>query len=167
MISHTKLKELLYYHPESGDFVWLVRTGSRIKVGDQAGTSLSGAGYRQIKIDGKNYQAHRLAWLYEHGAFPPDQIDHINGIKTDNRLENLRPATSSENRWNCPKPANNTSGVKGVVWYKPTGKWHARIMYSGVMKHLGYFHNLADAAAAYATASAKYHGEFARNEKYA
>ena len=161
MITQKRLQELLHYNPSSGDFVWLVSASNRVKVGDRSGC-LSGRRYLVIRIDGKLCLAHRLAWLYVHGEFPPDQIDHINGIKHDNRLSNLRPATHSENMRNQRIPSNNTSGYKGVRWHKPTGKWQAYIKVDGIQKHLGLFTDIADAVAAYAAASKKYHGEFSR-----
>ena len=159
MLTQSQLKEMFHYQPESGDLVWLVNKARRIKIGDQAG-SMNGDGYLKIGIDGKIYQAHRLAWLYEHGFLPPDQIDHINGTPSDNRLENLRPATPSENMRNRGFQANNKSGHKGVHWHRGKGKWCAEIRVHGVKKHLGYFDVIEDAALAYISAAKVLHGEF-------
>jgi hypothetical protein len=160
MITQERLKELFYYHPESGDFIRIVRVAQRTHLGDHAGYLENG--YLVFRVDGKKYKAHRLSWLYTHGTFPPDQIDHINGVKTDNRMVNLRPATNAENRRNCGAPAANTSGHKGVCWHKPTGKWYAQIQVgTGVPKYLGIFDDIEEAAATYQAAALKYHGEFA------
>jgi len=78
MITQAGLKELLNYNPETGDFAW-------VKSKKPAG-GISSYGYRRIIIDGKEHKAHRLAWLYTHGVFPEDQIDHINGVRHDNRI---------------------------------------------------------------------------------
>jgi hypothetical protein len=90
-----RLREILGYDPETGLFTRLVRTG-RIRAGEVAGTAHS-RGYRSIVIDGRVYLSHRLAWLYVHGEWPPEQIDHINRNRADNRLVNLRAAKQSQN----------------------------------------------------------------------
>jgi len=164
MITQEKLKEILSYDPASGNFVRLVAPHNSVKVGDVAGT-LHPEGYILIKVDGKRYRAHRLAWLYVHGVFPPDQIDHINGVRADNRLSNLRPATNAENQRNRGATANNKSGHKGVRWHPRDRKWLAQIALHGVQTHLGLFDDINDAIAAYAAGVAKYHGlEFGRTE---
>jgi len=91
-----------------------------------------------------------------------NEIDHINGDKLDNRRENLRSATRSQNKMNSGKPKNNTSGYKGVCWYKRGNKWRAQIGINGKLKHLGYFEDKEEAAKAYKKAAEKYHGEFVR-----
>ena len=161
MLTQKRLKELFYYHPESGDFVRLISANYNARIGDQAGC-LNSAGYLCIQIDGKIYRCHRLVWLYAHGSFPPDEIDHVNGIRNDNRVDNLRFSTRSENARNMAKPVTNTSGVKGVSWHKRSGKWQANIRLNGVLKYLGYFSDIEAAAQAYADASRRLHGEFGR-----
>jgi hypothetical protein len=98
-----------------------------------------------------------LAWLYVYGKFPEEQLDHINRIKSDNRIVNLRLATNSENRQNIPIYKSNKSGVAGVHWSKKSGKWRAEITFGGRLIHIGFYDNLSDAAAARAAAKAKYH----------
>ena len=127
--------------------------------GEIAG-SLNPNGYIYIKINYKLYRAHRLAWLYETGSFPLEQIDHINGIRNDNRYQNLREATRSQNKCNTKMYANNASGFKGVGLYKPTGKYRASITVNNKLIYLGYFDNPELAYAAYCEAALKYHGEF-------
>jgi len=103
-----------------------------------------------------------LAWLFVHGFDPPQQIDHINGIRDDNRIANLRLATVAENSQNVGKQSNNKSGFKGVHWHARGKKFRAQIMANGKSKSLGLFHTAAEAAAAYDIAAAELHGEFAR-----
>jgi hypothetical protein len=99
--------------------------------------------------------------MLAYGEFPEMSIDHINGIKTDNRLQNLRLATKSQNALNSKRHKDNTSGYKGVSWNKRLAKWGARITINGKYKHIGLFKNVEDAASAYAAAAYMHHGEFA------
>jgi hypothetical protein len=92
---HKRVHELLSYEPRFGYFFWKINRGSS-KAGDVAG-SVCPDGYRLIKVDGKSYKAHRLAWLMTHGEWPAEQIDHINGVRTDNRIVNLREASKKQN----------------------------------------------------------------------
>jgi HNH endonuclease len=94
IITRTRLKEFLHYDPETGVFTWLVKPCRNILAGSIAGNVMN-EGYVMVKIDRKNYKAHRLAWLYVHGTFPPDQLDHINRGRADNRLCNLRLSTQA------------------------------------------------------------------------
>ena len=103
---------------------------------------------KRIRIDGKGYQAHRLIWLYVNGAWPVNEIDHVNGVRNDNRISNLREVTNSQNLQNQRKPSlNNTSGFLGVSAYG--GKWLAQIKLSGKKQHIGYYDTPAEAHAAY------------------
>lgn len=160
MLTKQRLRELLSYDPETGDFRWLVNRGT-VRVGSVAGTP-NAKGHLQIRIDGVKYYSHRLAWLWVYGAWPLDQIDHINAVKYDNRLSNLRAASSSENGRNRGAQKNNSSGLKGVYQRKKLGKWQASIKLYGKLKHLGTFTSAESASAAYAAAAHKYHGDFAR-----
>jgi len=110
----------------------------------------------QIIINKEHYLAHRLAWLYVNGEFPPDQIDHINHVRNDNRIKNLRTVSCKENQKNKLMHKNNTSGVIGVHWYKPRMKWKAGIKVNGELNHLGYFTSLREAAKARKEAERKY-----------
>lgn len=151
MITQVRLKELIVYTPETGVFTWKVRTSNCVHVGDIAGschTHTSGKSYREIGIAGKLYRAHRLAWLYTHGHFPPREIDHINGDGTDNRLCNLRSVTPSENQRNSRLRSDNSSGTSGVSWQRAARKWVAQIKVDSKSKHLGLFEDLDDAIAA-------------------
>jgi len=107
---------------------------------------------------------HRVVWLIVHGVWPEQEIDHVNGIKDDNRLHNLRLATRSENQRNVGKTKSNSSGFKGVYRDKSTGKWRAQMKIAGRNKWLGTYNNIEDASSAYRAAAKKYHGEFVRFE---
>lgn len=111
-----RLRELLSYDPETGIFR-RVATRRQVKSGDIAGSD-DGKGYWRIRVNGEKHRAHRLAWLYVNGAWPIDQLDHINGDKLDNRICNLREATNSENQQNRSLPKSNTSGRLGVHFDK-------------------------------------------------
>jgi len=151
--------ELLDYDPDTGIFTWKVSKGSQ-RAGTEAGTLNNG--YSIISIDGKNHRAHRLAFLLSHGHLP-DELDHINGDPSDNRIENLRPATRSENNRNTGKNSKNTSGKKGVSWDKQREKWQANARDSnGKKKHLGRFTTVEAAYVAYNDFAIKLHGEFYR-----
>ena len=138
----------LMYDPTTGKF-WR-----------EAGCA-SSSGYRQIWFDGKQQMEHRVAWFLHYGVWPDKQINHINGIRSDNRISNLRLSTNSENMYNRAKPKNNASGFKGVSWNQKRQKWQVSITYRRVTQSLGAFTNLEDAAAAYQRAALHYHGEFA------
>lgn len=138
-MTQTELKQLLFYCDVTGHFTWLMSNSKKIKIGDMAGCLNKKDGYRYIKINGKLYLEHRLAWLYVHGVMPPDMVDHRNRIRDDNRIDNLRLATNAENQQNRDKPKNNTSGVTGVTWNKRSGKWLAQIMVNRKNIYLGIF----------------------------
>ncbi len=146
VLSHVRLLELLHYEPDTGVFTWRVSPVNSVKVGSTAG-AVNSQGYVLIKIGGRSYSAHRLAWFYVHGVWPPNQIDHINRIRTDNRLVNLRLANSQENNKNGSKRRDNTSGITGVRWYKRARKFYAYIGSNGKLLSLGYFDTLEEAAA--------------------
>ena len=152
-LDSTRLRELFNYDSNTGLFTW------RHAVSNKLAGSIAGSdnhGYRQIKIDRKPYQAHRLAWCYVYGNWPPDMIDHINGIKNDNRIANLRLATNQENQQNRRAPQKNNPYI-GVCWHKGRQLWQAQIRVHGMPKHLGYFATAEDASAAYLTVKRKEH----------
>jgi hypothetical protein len=147
MITQTSLQALLDYKPESGVFIRKVRTSNRIKVGERAG-SFDKAGYLCIRVHGKTYKAHRLAWLYVHGGMPFGEVDHINGDKADNRIENLRDVTKSVNQ-------QNRRSVKG--YSRDGNRWKAQIRFGGKWKHLGCYETEQEAHEAYLAAKAEVH----------
>ena len=112
LITQARLKEVLRYDPNTGDFTWLVRVGGMVSVGGKAGTGQKG--YVRIGIAGKGYQAHRLAFLYMTGKWPTKEVDHANGNRSDNRWQNLREASHSENQCNSGPSVNSATGFKGV-----------------------------------------------------
>jgi hypothetical protein len=160
-MTREELVLLLSYDPNTGQFRWRISKGGRAHEGDVAGTVLP-SGYRRIKIDDRRYYSHRLAWLYVTGEWPAAEIDHINCDPGDNRWGNLRLATSSQNKANSRKRADNTSGLKGVTWDGRNRKWQAQIMAGGRRRSLGYFADPAAAHAAYVAAATKTFGDFAR-----
>lgn len=159
MLTQENLKALFSYDLETGLFTWRVDKGSRGKAGAEAG-GLHSSGYKFIRIDGRLYRCHRLAWLYVYGDWPKDQIDHINGVRSDNRIVNLREATNKQNSLNRKANANNKCGCKGVHFESFTNKWKAQISIDGKNVNLGRFADIDKAVEAYKKASRKYHGEF-------
>jgi hypothetical protein len=153
-ISHERVKELLDYDPETGVFTRRLRRPGW-PPGAVAGSEVDG--YWLLCLDRKYVWAHRVAWFYVHGSWPTQLIDHKNQNKLDNRIDNLREATISQNRQNMTKYKSNTSGHKGVHWQKAARKWHAQISVDKKKHHLGLFDKLEDAAAAYANAAARLH----------
>ena len=147
-LTQERLREVLRYCPATGLFTWSTPGKGRV-VGKVAGCT-SKVGYTVIRIDGRLYQAHRLAILYIYGRWPDHDVDHKNGERTDNRLENLRCATRGENLQNQrqAKPFNR-SGLIGATWSSQAGKWVSRIHVNGKQMHLGTFDSAEDAHAAY------------------
>jgi hypothetical protein len=116
-----------------------------------------------VRIDGVLYLAHRLAWLYVYGALPGNVIDHKNNTKTDNRIENLRDVTPSQNQWNTRVQKNSKSGTKGVFWDRRSRKWIARLTCKYKCVFNGYFNSLEEAVVAREAAVKRHHGEFGRS----
>ena len=160
-LTQEQLKQLLTYDSETGCFIRI--SGKR--AGKNAVTP-TGAGYFQIRVNGKTYLAHRVAWLYVYGKFPSTDIDHINGIGTDNRIINLRECTSTENKFNVGVRRSNTSGFKGVSWFARDSKWVAHIRINGRSTNLGYFPTAELASNAYQLKAKEVHGVFYREIKY-
>ena len=144
MLTQSRLKELFSYDPETGLFTRISCDKRSDYIGKIAGHK-NKRGYIKIKISQKAYAAHRLAWLYIYGEFPKGEIDHINRVKDDNRICNLRDVPTIVNGLNKGLDKNNKSGVKGVMLYKPNNKWLACIGYHGKYHHLGYFDKKEDA----------------------
>lgn len=148
MISHTELKQLFEYRPETGEFICLTQRAQRCRVGSVAGSIDRSTGYLRIRVGAHTYAAHRLAWLYMTGAWPAEQLDHINGEKADNRWENLREATHQQNCFNRKLRRDNTSGHRRVRWNKHCQKWQAFCTRDRKHTHLGLFDTLEEAIAA-------------------
>lgn len=155
-IDSTTLREVLKYDPMTGIFTWNKKMSSRALAGNPAGCIRNG--YVTIDLFGKRYQAHRLAMIYTYGHCDSKDVDHINGIKNDNRIENLRFATRSENKQNrLTTQPNNKSGYTGVDWHKYSNGWRATITTMRKQKHLGIFATPEEAYAAYVEAKRQLH----------
>jgi hypothetical protein len=166
------LRECLDYDPTTGALTWRVRPREHFRsdniwakintqwAGRTAG-NLSNKGYLRIRVTfagvGWAVRAHRVAWALVTGAWPKNQIDHRNGIRDDNRLNNLREATASENQHNLARSARNTSGYPGVYWDKNKGKWRAAIRLRRRHVGLGCFNDPARAYDAYLKEKARLH----------
>lgn len=154
MLTQARLKELLSYDPLTGEFTNIKRGKGRKPVGSIVG-SMNNTGYKTSMVDQKNYLHHRLAWLYVHGYFPPEDIDHIDGVRTNNRLENLRLASRYQNCQNSAVRSNNTSGFVGV--HAVGKRWRASITALGHTHNLGYFDTSEEAGTAYLEAKRRVH----------
>jgi hypothetical protein len=154
-LTQERLKQVLRYEPETGLFYWVEHKMNR-KIGWFGGAT-NRDGYLQIMINKRCYGAHRLAWLYVHGVWPDKDIDHINGVRDDNRIENIRLASKSENQQNRTSNKNNKSGISGVSWHKAAKKWRAYICVNYKIKHLGLFEEFDKAKECYLAAKAELH----------
>lgn len=157
------LKERLEYDENTGIFRWKEVNVSRGIRGDLFGKvagSYDKKGYIVIRLNMGLFKAHRLAWAYVYGECPEKEIDHINGIKDDNRIKNLRKAETQQNCANKGKNKNNTTGYKGVTFNKRIGKYHAKIKYKWKDIHVGYFANPEDAHLAYIKKFTELNGEY-------
>lgn len=159
LITAEEARQLFHYNPETGDLTWKVSRG-RIASGRIVRTRHN-HGYYSVRINRGQYLVHRVIWLIVHGRWPTEHIDHANGVRTDNRLCNLREATRSENQWNQAISRRNKSGFKGVFWAKHANKWEARVEVSGKRQYLGRYDTREEAHAAYCKAAKELHGEFA------
>lgn len=159
MLTQERLKYLLTYNPDTGDFIWNMSRSWLAKKGDKAG--FLNYGYKYIRVDKLIMACHRLAFLYVEGKMPPNDVDHINGIKDDNRWLNLRKATKSQNLCNRGIPINNSTGFKGVTINKD-GIFCAEVRFKGKryrkkFKDLGEANNWAESK------REEIHGVFHRN----
>jgi len=145
MITQKELKSLLGYNYETGVFTWMISPSRGVKTGDIAGCLRESDGYIIIRISGKSYYAHRLAWVYMTGEWPEYQIDHDDHIRHNNKWDNLNAATSQENGKNKSKNRRNKSGVTGVNWFKGSEKWIAQIQTDSKKEYLGLFEDKFEA----------------------
>lgn len=157
-----RLRHLLDYDPETGRFVWRNPESKKARLlrGKEAGCLHKAYGYWVIRIDGRLYRRARLAWLWMHSQWPELEVDHRNGVRTDDRISNLRLATSSQQNANTARPRDNSSGFKGVSWHAKDKRWRARL----ANKWLGNFRTREEAFAAYKHALNERYGEYARFE---
>lgn len=161
-ITQEELKDWLSYDPLTGLFTWKKKPNRNIVIGRVAGNA-NRLGYVRIRVYGKEYLAHRLAWLYEFGCFPDSIIDHENGDPSDNRISNLRLATQKQNLRNRGLSSNNTSGYKGVSWHKSRKKWCSYVEINSRTYNLGSYENVEEAAVVSALFRELMHGEFANH----
>lgn len=164
------VREILSYDPETGILRWRHRftfsPGWSTRYFDKpAGFKVRG--HLQIQIDGANYYAHRLAWLIFYGEWPEDQIDHVNGVRDDNPIKNLRLADNSENGFNKAMQRNNTSGFIGISFSAQRGMWEARIWVKQKCKWRGFFDTPEEADKARRQAIKTIHGNFAAESRRA
>lgn len=158
MITQSRVEQLLRYDPDTGYLYWRVKRRGRFA---RPGAIAGHVGrYVMICIDCEHYPAHHLVWLMHHG-YVPDEIDHIDQDKHNNRLSNLRLCDRSANMGNVVKRCNNTSGYKGVWFAKHANKWRASIKVGYKAIHIGYFNEIVDAARAYNKSAVSHFGEFA------
>ena len=158
VLTQERLKEVVRYEPEVGEFYWVANSPWRAGVaGERAGSPHAG-GYRAITIDRVKYLEHRLAWFYQYGIFPK-QLDHINRNRKDNRIANLREATAEQNRANRGA-VKSISGLKGAHWHKEAKRWVSKIERNGSATYLGSFDTAEEAHMAHCRAAKKYDGEF-------
>lgn len=152
-----RVRELLHYEPETGVFTWRVATSRRVKVGDKAGCLHKRDGRVYISVDGKLYKAHRLAWLYMKAEWPAAGIDHRDGAPSNNRFDNLRPASQAENMQNLRKAhRDSSSGLLGAQRLR-NGKWIARLLCKGIRVDSIRFDTPEQAHAAYLEIKAAFH----------
>ena len=174
LLTPQELRKLLICDAKRGTLIWRVRPlkyfastgyggakGARARwnaqhLGEPALNTLSVQGYRVGAIFGRMYRSHRVIWAMHCGEWPEEQIDHINGIRDDNRIDNLRAVCGFDNMRNQKRHENNTSGFTGVSWDEASQKWFVQIRANGRSKYLGIFEELSDAVAARKAANIKY-----------
>lgn len=162
MINHVRLKEVLSYDELTGIFTWKMDRRGGSYSGDQAGY-VDSKGYLSIQIEGVRYAAHRLVWFYCHSKWPPEQVDHQNNDRLDNRLSNLRLATQGQNSANSLR---RKSGLKGAYFsgrHSAKKPWFAKIEFNGRQFYLGSFKTAEEAHTAYMAAANQYFREYANN----
>lgn len=161
LLSVERLRDLLNYDPETGVFTWRVDRGGDARAGAVAG-NVKSDGYRRIKVGGVRYRANRLAWFWMNGEWPSTMVDHKDTDPSNDRFDNLREATGSQNNMNARTPRSNTSGFKGVCLHRTSGRWKAQIQHAGQKRHIGYFGTAQEAHTAYCAAAMAIDPNFAR-----
>lgn len=154
MLTYEEAIKLLEYNPITGDLKW--HSSGRGRRSDRIAGNLNAAGYLDLRVNGHRAYGHRMAWLLTYGEWPDGQIDHINGVRDDNRIENLRVVTNKQNHTNMKRHKGNSSSVTGVYWNKRAGKWQAYICVDYKQIYLGVFKYLIDAETARKDAEIKF-----------
>lgn len=160
-LRYSDVSRLLRADLDAGKLYWLLDGSAPLGAGascdaSEAFTTPHIRGYRAGRILGQSHLAHRVIWLLATGSWPEGQIDHINGVRDDNRMCNLRVVDSAENSKNQGRYKNNKSGVTGVLWHKSMAKWRSQIRINGREIHLGYFTDFDAAVAARKAADVKF-----------
>jgi len=158
-LTHEKLLEVLHYDPVSGVLTWKGNRGTNQTKGRVAGW-IRKDGYRYLTVSKERFLAHRLIWFYMTGEWPENQVDHKDRCRSNNKWENLREATYSQNGANSAVRKDSISGIKGVAFHPQSGRWKARITSGSKPHYLGIFKTPDLAHQAYISAARKYHGEF-------
>lgn len=159
MLTYDEAHRLFIYDPETGVLTRRISTSHNAQAGMTVGT-LDGKGYLHVSVKKKFYRVHRVCFLMAHG-YLPDEVDHVDRDRTNNRQSNLRAAGRRQNAGNTRAPITNTSGFKGVSFSSHTGKWHAQIKVSGKQTYLGGYASPEDAARRYDMAARDHFGDFA------
>lgn len=160
-LTHARLCEVLDINPILGSATWKIRLSTRTRAGSNAGT-LHSFGYQNIRIDGRIYKRHRLIWFFVNKQWPPDQIDHINGDRSDDRIDNLRESNHLYNCWNKSPNSCGKYNRRGITWSKDKKKWRVRISVNNKKIWIGYFQDFDSANEARVAAEVKYHHGLAR-----
>jgi hypothetical protein len=154
------LQQFFYY--KEGKLYNKVTRNSRSKK-DQESGNINVYGYRDVMFNHKTYKVHRLIFMMFYG-YMPKEIDHIDGNSSNNRIENLRECSSSQNKYNTKLRIDNKSGIKGVSWSKTNKKWHAYLNCDGKRLNIGFFKNIQEAKNAVKSYRIKQHDVFARHQ---
>jgi hypothetical protein len=163
-ITVERLHEVLIRDDATGHlYIKSTAPNNRKAAGDRVGW-INVEGYSTVKVDGVHLLAHRVVWAMHYGEWPVGSLDHVNGIKSDNRIENLRIATHSQNRANTLASRTSSHGTKGITLL-PTGKWQAQIQHNGKFRYLGCFADKQEAAQVYADAARAAFGAFSGLER--
>ena len=161
----SELRDRLNYDPHTGILTWK-KVRKRKLMGSEAGFMMN-SGYMALKIGTRRIQCHRVAYAIVNGAIGDGvEIDHINGVKHDNRISNLRACSASQNRMNVALMKNNTSGVKGVSFCRSSGKYRAEIMVNYKSYYLGEFSSIDEASKAVSSVRANIHKEYSNHGEF-
>jgi hypothetical protein len=156
-VSQERVRELLSFNPDTGELTWKIDRNGKTLAGDRAGTRRSPFGYSQVEIDGVAVTVHRVAWFLHFGEWPAGELDHKNGVRSDNRISNLRLATRRQQLANARRPKESEYPIGVRPWRK---RWRACIVRPGFKSsHLGMFDTMEQAAAAYRAALAEIVGD--------
>lgn len=156
MLTQSRLRQVFNYDSITGVVTRRMCTANRHKLGEVVGVR-GARGYLQATVDSQKHPLHRLIWVWVHGVWPPNDLDHWNRNRADNRLKNLRPATRSENNHNQGLSKRNTSGFVGVSWDESRKAWIASIGYDNKLRYLGRYPTPEEASRAYLAAKRIFH----------